>query len=99
MRSLCIGKLKVQPHKWSVDSLVVGRVYAYFALHRKIRTQFQTQAEKKPKSNFTFDQLIDKNVYVPDNGRSARVIGLFLTRDLRCTAWAGELRMGIAEQA
>ncbi len=25
------------------------------------------------KRNFTFDQLIDKNVHVPDNGHSARV--------------------------
>ncbi len=35
------------------------------------------------KRNFTFDQLIDKNVHVPDNGHSARVIARFLTRDAR----------------
>ncbi len=36
------------------------------------------------KRNFAFDQLIDKNVHVLDNGHSARVIARFLTRDARC---------------
>ncbi len=82
----------------------MGRVYAYFALHRamqpngKKRTQIQTQAENTLKRNFTFDRLIDKSVHVPDNGHRARVFGRFLTRDRRCTAWAGKLRVGIAEQ-
>ncbi len=38
--------------------------------------------------NFTFNQLIDKNVHVPDNGHSARVIAL-------CPGWAGNLRVGM----
>ncbi len=47
------------------------------------------------KRNFTFDQLIDKNVHVPDNGHSARVIAPFLTRDARCPDWAGNRRAGM----
>ncbi len=47
------------------------------------------------KRNFTFNQLIDKNVHVPDNGHSARVIARFLTRDERCPGWAGNLRVGM----
>ncbi len=39
------------------------------------------------KRNFTFNQLIDKNVHVPDNGHSAR--------DARCPGWAGNLRVGM----
>ncbi len=37
--------------------------------------------------NFTFDQRIDKNVHVPDNGHSARVA--------RENGWAGKQRMGM----
>ncbi len=36
---------------------------------------------------FALDLLIDKNVHVPDNGHSARVI--------TSTIWAGKLRVGI----
>ncbi len=36
--------------------------------------------EIKLERNFTFDQLIDKNVHVPDNGHSARVRALSHTR-------------------
>ncbi len=49
------------------------------------------------KRNFTFDQLTDKNVHVPDNGHSARVIARFLTRDARCPGWAGNLRVGMVD--
>ncbi len=40
------------------------------------------------KRNFAFDQLIDKNVHVPDNGHSAHVIA-------RCPGWVGNLRAGM----
>ncbi len=49
------------------------------------------QIEITLKRNFTFNQLIDKNVYVRDNGRSARVIA-------PCTGWVGKLRVGIVEE-
>ncbi len=67
--------------------IVVDRIYTYFALLRvmqpnsKIEAQHSTHIEIKLKRNFTFDQLIDKNVHVPDNGHSARIIARFLTRD------------------
>ncbi len=47
------------------------------------------------KRNFTFNQLIDKNVHVQDNGHSARAIARFLTRDACCPGWAGNLRVGM----
>ncbi len=47
------------------------------------------------KRNFTFDQLIDKNMHVPVNGHSARVIARFLTRDAPCPGWVGNLRAGM----
>ncbi len=50
------------------------------------------------KRNFTFDQVIDKNVHVPDNGHSARVIACFLTHDARCPGWVGNYaRAGLRE--
>ncbi len=47
------------------------------------------------KRNFPVDQLIDKNVHVPDNGHSARVIARFLKRDARCPGWVGNLHAGM----
>ncbi len=69
--------------------IVVDHVYTYFALLRamqpisKIETQNSNPYRRILKRNFTFDQLIDKNVHVKDNCHSARVITQFLTRDAR----------------
>ncbi len=55
----------------------MGRVYTYFALLRamqpysKIETLSSYPDRNYAKKNFTFEQLIDKNAHVPDNGRSA----------------------------
>ncbi len=57
--------------------------------------KIQIHIEIMLKRHFTFDQLIDKNVHVPDNGHSASVIARFLTRDARCPGWVGNLRAGI----
>ncbi len=63
----------------------------------KKKLKIQTHIEITLKRNITFDQLIDKNVHVPDNGHSARVIARFLTRDALCTGWAGNLHAGMPE--
>ncbi len=61
----------------------------------KYKLKIPIQIEITLKRNFTFNQLIDKNVHVPDNGHSARVIASFLTRNARCPGWAGNLRAGM----
>ncbi len=66
----------------------------FFALLRamqpisKIETQNSNPYRNALKRNFTFDQLIDKNVHVSDNGHSARVVA-------RCPGRAGNLRAGM----
>ncbi len=61
----------------------------------KWKLKIQIHIEITLKRNLTFDQLIDKNVHVPDNGHSARVIVRFLTRDARCPGWVGNIRAGM----
>ncbi len=61
----------------------------------KNKLKIQVYIEITLKRNFTFNQLFDKNVHVPDNGHSARVIARILTRDARCPGWAGNLRVGM----
>ncbi len=71
--------------------IVVDHVYTYFALFRAMqpiaqkKLKIPVHIEIALKRQFTFDQLIDKNVHVPDNGHSARVIA-------RCLGWVGYLR-------
>ncbi len=61
----------------------------------KLKLKIPIHIEITLKRNFTFNQLIDKNVHVLDNGHSARVNPCFLTRDARCPGWAGDLRAGM----
>ncbi len=61
----------------------------------KKKLKIPVHIEIKLKRNFTFNQLIDKNVHVPDNGHRARVIARFLTRGARCPGWVGNLRAGM----
>ncbi len=76
--------------------VVVDYVYTYFALLRAMQPNSKIETQNSnPYRNFAFDQLIDKNVHVLDNGHSARVIARFLTRDARCPGWAGNLRVGM----
>ncbi len=73
-------------------------ILLYFVPYSQIaknKLKIPIQLEITLKRNFTFDQQIDKNVHVSDNGHSARVIARFLTRDARCPGWAGNLRVGM----
>ncbi len=63
----------------------------------KYQNGIPIQIEITLKRNFAFDQLIDKNVHVQDNSRSARVIVHFPTRGARCPGWVSKLRAGIVE--
>ncbi len=69
----------------------MDHVYTNFALLRAMQPNSKIETQNSSR-NFTFDQLIDKNVHVPDNGQSARVIAPYLTRDARCPGWVGNLR-------
>ncbi len=53
----------------------------------KYKLKIPIHIEITLKRNFTFDQLIDKNVHVPDNGHSAR--------EARWSGWVGNLRAGM----
>ncbi len=82
--------------------IVVDHVCTYFALLRAMQPNSKIETQNSNlyiqftlKRNFTFDQLIDKNVHVPDNGHSARVIARFLTRDARYLGWVGNRRAGM----
>ncbi len=72
--------------------IVVDHVYTYFALLRAMqpnsKLKIPIHIEITLKRNFTFDQLIDKNVHVPENGHSARVIARYL-------GWVGNRRAGM----
>ncbi len=74
--------------------IVVDHVCTHFALlramqpNRKLKLKIPIRIEITLKRNFTFDQLIDKNVHVPHNGHSARVIA-------RYPGWVGNRRAGM----
>ncbi len=70
--------------------MVFALILFYFvprSQKQNINSKFQIHIEITLIRNFTFDQLIDKNVHVPDNGHSARVA--------REKGWAGKQHMGM----
>ncbi len=68
--------------------IVIDHVYTSCAIIRELQPNSKIETQNSnPYRNYAFDQLIDKNVHVPDNGQSAR--------DARCPGWAGNLRAGM----
>ncbi len=65
----------------------MGRVWTYFALVRSIQLKRSrkifTQTETTLKGDFTFGQIIDKTLHVPDNGCACKLllgIGSYVVR-------------------